>query len=203
MKMKRAVKKYLSTGLLPLLAACAGPKITALDAEIMQAQARAVEACYAAEASRRQDVGYADARDQALVIMAEALASGGKDRCASIAGMNVYESRARIAEAQNRAAEGVTRSVVSGAVIGTGIVAGADVLKAALTNTGARTTTTIQGDGNTSSHTNYDTRANIDNNLSTRGDSSPVAASNPPVSGPDQSTYTEIHESAPEAPVTP
>ena len=146
--------------------------------------------------------GYADARDQALVIMAEALASGGKDRCASIAGMNVYESRARIAEAQNRAAEGVTRSVVSGAVIGTGIVAGADVLKTALTNTGARTTTTIQGDGNTSSHTNYDTRANIDNNLSTRGDSSPVAASNPPVSGPDFSS-TEIHEAAPEAPVTP
>ena len=197
--MKPAVKKYLTTGLLPLLAACAGPKITALDAEIMQAQAAAVSACYQAEASRRQMPGYADARDQALVIMAEALASGGKDRCASIAGMNVYESRARIAEAQNRAAEGVTRSVVSGAVIGTGIVAGADVLKTALTNTGARTTTTIQGDGNTSSHTNYDTRANIDNNLSTRGDSSPVAASNPPVSGPDQSV-TEIHEAAPEAP---
>lgn len=201
--MKPAVKKYLTTGLLPLLAACAGPKITPLDAEIMQYQAAAVSACYEAEAARRQAIGHADARDQALVIMAEALASGGRDRCAAVAGMSVYESRARIAEAQNRAAEGVTRSVVSGAVIGTGIVAGADVLKTALTNTGARTTTTIQGDGNTSSHTNYDTRANIDNNLSTRGDSSPVAASNPPVSGPDQSTYTEIHESAPEAPVTP
>ena len=194
------MKKYLIIGLIPLLGACAGPKITPLDAEIMQHQAAAVSACYQAETARRQMPGYADARDQALVIMAEALASGGKDRCASIAGMNVYESRARIAEAQNRAAEGVTRSVVSGAVIGTGIVAGADVLKTALTNTGARTTTTIQGDGNTSSHTNYDTRANIDNNLSTRGDSSPVAASNPPVSGPDFSS-TEIHEAAPEAPV--
>lgn len=198
--MKPAVKKYLSTALLPLCAACAGPKITPLDAEIMQHQAAAVSACYAAEASRRQDVGYADARDQALVIMAEALSNGGKDRCASIAGMNVYESRARIAEAQNRAAEGVTRSVMSGAVIGTGIVAGADVLKTALTNTGARTTTTIQGDGNTASHTNYDTRANTTNNMSTRGDSSPVAASNPPVTGPDMS-QTEIHEAAPEAPV--
>ena len=192
--MKPAVKKYLTTGLLPLLAACAGPKITPLDAEIMQYQAAAVSACYQAEAARRQMPGYADARDQALVIMAEALASGGKDRCASIAGMNVYESRARIAEAQNRAAEGVTRSVVSGAVIGTGIVAGADVLKTALTNTGARTTTTIQGDGNTSSHANYDTRANIDNNLSTRGDSSPVTANNPPVTGPDQSSTVEITE---------
>lgn len=198
--MKPAVKKYLSTALLPLCAACAGPKITPLDAEIMQHQAAAVSACYAAEASRRQDVGYADARDQALVIMAEALANGGKDRCASIAGMNVYESRTRIAEAQNRAAEGVTRSVVSGAVIGTGIIAGADVLKSALTNAGAKTTTTVTGDGNSSSHTSYDTRANITNNLSTRGDSSPVAASNPPVSGPDFSS-TEIHEAAPEAPV--
>ena len=201
--MKPAVKKYLTTGLLPLLAACAGPKITPLDAEIMQYQAAAVSACYEAEAARRQAIGHADARDQALVIMAEALASGGRDRCAAVAGMSVYESRARIAEAQNRAAEGVTRSVVSGAVIGTGIVAGADVLKTALTNTGARTTTTIAGDGNTASHTNYDTRANTTNNMSTRGDSSPVAASNPPVSGPDQSTYTEIHEAAPEAPVTP
>ena len=198
--MKRAVKKYLTAGLLPLCAACAGPKITALDAEIMQAQVRAVEACYQAKQST---IMYADPRDQALVIMAEALANGGRDRCAAIAGMNVYESRARIAEAQNRAAEGVTRSVVSGAVIGTGIVAGADVLKSAINNAGAKTTTAIQGDGNTASHASYDTRANIDNHLSTRGDSSPVAASNPPVSGPDQSTYTEIHEAAPEAPVTP
>ena len=195
--MKRAVKKYLSAALLPFLAACAGPKVTPLDAEIMQYQAAAVQACYAAETARRQVNGYADARDQALVIMAEALASGGKDRCASIAGMNVYESRARIAEAQNRAAEGVTRSVVSGAVIGTGIIAGADVLKTALTNAGAKTNTTITGDNNTASHTSYDTRANVDNNVGTRGDSSPVAVSNPPVSGPDQSTYTEIHEAAP------
>ena len=192
------MKKYSAIALLPLLAACAGPKVTPLDAQIMQYQAMAVSACYEAEASRRQTAGYVDARDQALIIMAEALASGGRDRCAAVAGMNVYESRARIAEAQNRAAEGVTRSVVSGAVIGTGIVAGADVLKTALTNTGARTTTNITGDGNTASHASYDTRANIDNHLSTRGDSSPVAASNPPVSGPDQSTYTEIHEAAPE-----
>ena len=188
------MKKYSAIALLPFLAACAGPKITALDAEIMQAQARAVEACYHAN---QRTIMYADPRDQALVIMAEALASGGRDRCAGIAGMNVYESRARIAEAQNRAAEGVTRSVVSGAVIGTGIVAGADVLKSAINNAGAKTTTAIQGDGNTASHTSYDTRANTTNNMSTRGDSSPVAAANPPVTGPDFST-TETHEAAPE-----
>ena len=192
---KRTNEKYSIVALLPFLAACAGPKVTALDAEIMQYQAAAVAACYQAN---QRTIVYADPRDQALVIMAEALANGGRDKCATIAGMNVYESRARIAEAQNRAAEGVTRSVVSGAVIGTGIVAGADVLKTALTNAGAKTTTAIQGDGNTSSHTSYDTRANIDNNVGTRGESSPVAVSNPPVSGPDLST-TEIHEAAPEA----
>ena len=188
------MKKYLIAGLIPLLGACAGPKVTPLDAEIMQYQAAAVSACYQAETARRQAAGYVDARDQALVIMAEALASGGRDRCAGIAGVNVYESRARIAEAQNKAAEGVTRSVVSGAVIGTGIVAGADVLKSALTNTGAKTNTTITGDGNSSSYTSYDTRANIRNDLGTRGDNSPVTANNPPVTGPDQSSTTEITE---------
>ena len=185
------MKKYLIASLIPLLTACAGPKITPLDAEIMQYQAQAVQACYQAN---QRAIMYADPRDQALVIMAEALASGGKDRCSSIAGINVYESRARIAEAQNKAAEGVTRSVVSGAVIGTGIVAGADVLKSALTNAGAKTNTTITGDGNSSSHTSYDTRANIDNHLSTRGDSAPVTANNPPVTGPDQSSTVEITE---------
>ena len=35
------MKKYLSAALLPLLAACAGPKVTPLDAEIMQYQVAA------------------------------------------------------------------------------------------------------------------------------------------------------------------
>ena len=81
------MKKYSAIALLPLLAACAGPKVTPLDAQIMQYQAMAVSACYEAEASRRQTAGYVDARDQALIIMAEALASGGRDRCAAVAGM--------------------------------------------------------------------------------------------------------------------
>ena len=139
--MKRTAKKYSIVALLPFLAACAGPKVTPLDAQIMQYQAMAVSACYAAESARRQATGYADPRDHALVIMAEALASGGRDRCAAVAGMNVYESRARIAEAQNKAAASVTSSVVTGGIAVSGIFAGADVLKTALTNTGARTTT--------------------------------------------------------------
>ena len=195
--MKRTAKQYSVLALLPLLAACAGPKVTPLDAQIMQYQAMAVSACYAAESARRQATGYADPRDQALVIMAEALASGGRDRCAAVAGMNVYESRARIAEAQNRAAEGVTRSVVSGAVIGTGIVAGADVLKSAINNAGAKTTTSITGDGNSSEHTSIDTRANTDNHLATRGDNAGIGVSNPPVTGPDQSTTTTTTNHAP------
>ena len=76
--MKRAVKKYLSAALLPFLAACAGPKVTPLDAEIMQYQAAAVQACYAAETARRQVNGYADARDQALI---PALRDLGLDLC--------------------------------------------------------------------------------------------------------------------------
>lgn len=194
--MKRTAKQYSVLALLPLLAACAGPKVTPLDAQIMQYQAMAVSACYAAESARRQATGYADPRDQALVIMAEALASGGRDRCANIAGMNVYESRARIAEAQNKAAASVTSSFVTGGIAVSGIFAGADVLKSAIQNAGDKTSTV--GDGNT--HTSIETTANTDNHLSTSGDSSPVAAANPPVTGPDFST-TEIHEAAPEAPV--
>ena len=193
--MKRTAKQYSVLALLPLLAACAGPKVTPLDAQIMQYQAMAVSACYAAESARRQATGYADPRDQALVIMAEALASGGRDRCANIAGMNVYESRARIAEAQNKAAASVTSSFVTGGIAVSGIFAGADVLKSAIQNAGDKTSTV--GDGNT--HTSIETTANTDNHLSTSGDSSPVAAANPPVTGPDFST-TEIHEAAPEAP---
>ena len=188
--MKRTAKKYSIVALLPFLAACAGPKITPLDAEIMQYQAAAVAACYQAN---QRTIMYADPRDQALVIMAEALANGGRDKCANIAGMNVYESRARIAEAQNKAAASVTSSFVTGGIAVSGIFAGADVLKSAIQNAGDKTSTV--GDGNT--HTSIETTANTDNHLSTRGDSSPVAAANPPVTGPDFST-TEIHEAAPE-----
>lgn len=191
--MRRA---YLITALVPmLLSSCAGPAITQLDADIANANAAKTVACYNAQmqAAWKPDA-FADAKDQALIIMAQALANASRpDTCAAIGGMSVYESRARIAEAQNKAAASVTSSVVTGGIAVSGIFAGADVLKSAIQNAGDKTTTV--GDGNT--HTSIETTANTDNHLSTRGDSSPVAASNPPVTGPDFST-TEIHEAAPE-----
>ena len=108
---------------------------------------------------------------------------------------NFYDYAARVAEAQNKALSSVTGSVVSGAVIGTGIVAGANVLKSALNNAGSHVNTTMQGDNN--SHTTYETQSHVDNNVGA-GDNSPISIRNPPVSGPDLSTTT-VHE-APAAP---
>ena len=168
------------------VSACAGPKITAEDVVIARYQAESQQACYRAQAAQAQQ--YPDARDAALVIMAQALAGKG-DPCRQT---NVYDARAQIATAQNQAAGGAVSSLVNGTVITTGIVAGADVLKTAVNNAGARTTTNITGDHNSATHTSYDTRAHTDNNVSA-GDNSPVSVKNPPVTGPDLSS-TEIHE---------
>lgn len=153
------------------LAGCAGPQVTALDVEIARAQAEAQRACWAAQ----MPPAYADARDAALLTLARALTG---DPCKQT---NVYDSRAAIAASQNRA----LGAAVSGAVVGVGIVAGADVLKTALRQTGNTTNTNITGTGNSAAH--YDTRANVDNRISTRGDNAPASASTP-ASGPDLST---------------
>lgn len=179
-----------------LLSACAGPKITAEDVVIARYQSESQQACYRAQAAQAQQ--YPDARDAALVIMAQALAGRGNNPCGVT---NVYDARAQIATAQNQAAGGAVSSLVNGTVITAGIVAGADVLKTAVNNAGAKTTTNITGDHNSASHTSYDTRAHTDNNVSA-GDNSPVSVRNPPVTGPDLS-QTTVHE-APAAPeVTP
>ncbi len=178
------------------VSACAGPKITAEDVAIARYQAESQQACYRAQAAQAQQ--YPDARDAALIVMAQALADRGSNPCGVT---NVYDARAQIATAQNQAAGGAVSSLVNGTVITAGIVAGADVLKTAVNNAGAKTTTNITGDHNSATHTSYDTRAHTDNNVST-GDNSPVSVRNPPVTGPDLSS-TEIHE-APAAPeVTP
>lgn len=174
------------------VSACAGPKITAEDVVIARYQAESQQACYRAQAAQAQQ--YPDARDAALVIMAQALAGRGSNSCGVT---NVYDARAAIAAAQNQAAGGAVSSLVNGTVITAGIVAGADVLKTAVNNAGAKTTTNITGDHNSATHTSYDTKAHVDNNVSA-GDNSPVSVRNPPVTGPDLSS-TEIHE-APAAP---
>lgn len=164
---------------LPLLTACAGPKITALDVEIARHQAEAARACYAAHAYSVPEGG--DARDVALIAMARALTG---DPCRAT---NVYDSRAQIAAAQNQAVGRVVPGIVSGAVAVSGVIAGADVLKTAFRQSGNTTTTTITGDGNSAAH--YDTRSANDYRLSSRGDQAPVSAT-ADAAGPDQSTST-------------
>ncbi len=177
------------------VSACAGPKITAEDVVIARYQAESQQACYRAQAAQAQQ--YPDARDAALVIMAQALAGRGSNPCGVT---NVYDARAQIATAQNQAAGAVIGNVATATMATAGIIAGADVLKTAVNNAGAKTTTNITGDHNSATHTSYDTRAHTDNNVST-GDNSPVSVRNPPVTGPDLSS-TEIHE-APAAPEVP
>lgn len=186
------MKKTMTAGVLALgCMACAGPKITAEDIVIARYQAESQQACYRAQAA--QSGQYQDARDAALVIMAQALASRGGNPCGVT---NVYDARAQIAAGQNQTAGAVIGNVATATMATAGIIAGADVLKTAVNNAGAKTTTNITGDHNSATHTSYDTRAHTDNNVSA-GDNSPVAVSNP-VNGPDLS-QTEVHE----APATP
>ena len=124
------------------VSACAGPKITAEDVVIARYQAESQQACYRAQAAQAQQ--YPDARDAALVIMAQALAGKG-DPCRQT---NVYDARAQIAAGQNQAAGAVIGNVATATMATAGIIAGADVLKTAVNNAGAKTTTNITGDHN-------------------------------------------------------
>ena len=182
-------KKLMVTLVMATLPACACPKITAEDVAIARYQSESQQACYRAQAA--QSGQYQDARDAALVIMAQALAGRGSNLCGMT---NVYDARAQIATAQNQAAGAVIGNVATATMATAGIIAGADVLKTAVNNAGAKTTTNITGDHNSATHTSYDTRAHTDNNVSA-GDNSPVTVRNPPVTGPDLSS-TEIHEAS-------
>ncbi len=196
------MKKTLAAGMALALGcmACAGPKVTELDAQIAMMQAETARACYAAEAAKAQArtaTHYEDARDAALIIMAEGLAERSKpDPCAD-RGMNVYESRVKIAESQNQGAASITRSVISGAALVTGIVATADVLNNAVKNAGHNTTTTV-GDNSevkldSSKHdTKSESRA--------WGDNSPSSASATPSTTRDNVTTTTTNHAPAEAP---
>jgi len=132
MRRQKYNQLYNALLLLPLLAACAGPRVTALDVEIARAQAEAQKACYAAQMLP----AYADARDAALAAMARALTG---DPCKQV---NVYEARAQIAASQNQAAGQIVGTVATAGIAGVGIIAGADVLKTAVRGAG------VHGDGN-------------------------------------------------------
>ena len=192
--MRRA---YLITALVPmLLSSCAGPAITQLDADIANANAAKTVACYNAQmqAAWKPDA-FADARDQALIIMAQALANASRpDPCAAIGGMSVYEARSRIAEAQNKAAAGITGNVLTGAIAVTGIVAGADVLKTAIN--GAGTTTTVTGDNNSLTRTSTDTTSTATTTQTVSGAGSGATSTSPGSTGPSESTDMSLGEGA-------
>ena len=77
------------------VSACAGPKITAEDVVIAKYQAESQQACYRAQAAQAQQ--YPDARDAALVIMAQALAGRGNNPCGVT---NVYDAGGAIQDGQ-------------------------------------------------------------------------------------------------------
>lgn len=171
MRRAKYSKSITWAALMPLLAACAGPKITAEDVAIAQAQAETARACYAAQALP----AYSDARDAALVLMARSI---GGDPCRST---NVYDARAQIAAAQNRAAGQIVGGLTTAGIAGVGIIAGADVLKNAVRNSGGA----ITGNNNTV----YDTRSNISS--SRQGEGATLSA---PTNGPDMSApVTNYH----------
>lgn len=126
----RGATKMIAAAL--CLAACAGPRVTALDVEIAKAQAEAQKACYAAQML----LDYADARDAALVLMARSMAG---DPCKAT---NVYDARQAIAAAQNQAAGQIIGTVATAGIATAGIIAGADVLKTAVRGAG------VHGNGN-------------------------------------------------------
>ncbi len=163
-KFFRGVTKLIMTCAIFAQVGCAGPQVTALDVEIARAQVETARACYAAH----MPPAYPDARDAALMLMARALAP---DPCRAT---NVYDARQAIAAAQNQAVGQAVPGVVSGAVALGGIIAGADVLKNAVRNSGGA----ITGNNNTV----YDTRSNISS--SRQGEGASLSA---PTNGPDMS----------------
>ena len=141
-------KSITALPLLLLLAACSGPRVTALDVEIARHQAEAQKACYAAH----QTPDFADARDAALAAMARALTG---DPCKQV---NVYEARQAIAAAQNQAASGIVGQIATAGIAGVGIIAGADVLKTAVKHGGP----SITGDNNIATTAGGQAAANHD-----------------------------------------
>lgn len=140
--MKRLLLNILLVG---SLFGCAGPKLTSYDVQLEQYRMMAVAECYRSRVPPQAFA--ADPRDQAILLMAEALANQNRpDSCAQIAGMNAHEARAKIAESQNATLGVVSGSLVKGATAIAGIIVGGDVLKEGMKNSGDKTYVT--GDNN-------------------------------------------------------
>lgn len=128
-----------------VLTSCAGPKPTQIDVDLERYRMGAVAECY--RSKTKVIPAYADPKDQAILMLAEALASQHtQDSCAQIAGMNAHEARAKIAESQNAVLGSAVSSVIKGAVAATGIIVAGDVVKESIKNPGDKTS--ITGDNN-------------------------------------------------------
>lgn len=138
--------KYATLFLLILLTGCAGPNLTSYDVQLEQYRMMAVAECYKSKVPPQAFA--ADPRDQAILLMAEALANQNRpDSCAQIAGMNAHEARAKIAESQNATLGNVAGTLAKGATAIAGIIVGGDVIKEGMKNSGDKTN--ITGDNNT------------------------------------------------------
>lgn len=138
-------KKLLIILLVGSLFGCAGPKLTSYDVQLEQYRMMAVAECYRSRVPPQAFA--ADPRDQAILLMAEALANRDRpDSCAQIAGTNAHEARAKIAESQNQALGSGLSSVIKGATAIAGIVVAGDVMKESIKNSGDKTS--ITGDNN-------------------------------------------------------
>ena len=128
-----------------LLASCGGHTLTQIDVELEKHRMIAVVECYKSKAAHAPMV-FDDARDRALVIMAEALANQNRtDSCAAIAGMNAHEAKVKIAETQNSALSDISTTVGRAATAIAGIVVGGNVLKKGYEAAGDKATAIGEG----------------------------------------------------------
>lgn len=132
--------------IIPLVfSACVGPKPTQIDVDLERHRMAAVTECY--RSKTKVIPTYVDPKDQAILMLVEALVNQNTpDSCAQIAGMNVHEARAKIAESQNAALGSAVSGVIKGAVTATGIIVAGDVIKESIKNPGDKTS--ITGDNN-------------------------------------------------------
>ena len=140
------MKRFMIMLLPILITSCVGPKLTSYDVQLEQYRMMAVAECYKSKVPPQAFA--VDPRDQAILLMAEALANQNRpDSCAQIAGMNAHEARAKIAETQNQTFGNVAGTIAKGATAVAGIIVGGDVLKEGMKNSGDKTN--ITGDNNT------------------------------------------------------
>lgn len=147
-----------------LLTSCTGHSLTQIDVELEKYRMTAVAECYKSKSSSSPLV-YEDARDHALVIMAQALAErNGKSECATIAGMNAHEAKVKIAEAQNSTLNKAAQSMGKAATSIAGILTGGSVAKEALKAAGDKISAVgegnVMGDDRSTQTTTTETNTN-------------------------------------------